>query len=619
MRISKLNFGLVKKINVDFVVSSLIFIVAISTYLMTLAPTIVMEDSAEFIAAVATVGVAHPPGFPLYVIIGKLFTILIPFGSIAWKVNFMSAFFGASTITLVYLILRKLNVSNIIAFCSSLILAFSLIFWGLSVSAESYTMNSFFVALLLLVLIRWQENRKNSYLFWFAFLYGVSLTNHTMMSLLAPAYGIFIVLVDEKIFKKPGLILKMFLLACLGLSIYFFILIRSLQHPDFNFGQVSNFIDLINHVSRRVYNDFSPDSQLFGKIGLIISFFVTIYEQFFLPTIFLALGGLICLFKKNGPIALTTLSIFLFNSLGIIFLRKFGFGVEIDYSYQFYYLPCFLMIVVWFGVVIQYLHDKLFTILGKQKKLWLVGRLAVLIFVISLPISFWSINYSKNDMSDFWLNYDYAKSVLASLEPNSILLFDYDGTLQGDTEIFSYIYLKMVEGFRPDVSVVNDLGFFYKDYQLKFPPEYYKNNFEEKRNQVLKLLTEVKDRPLYTNFSVNEKTSELKLFSLSNGIVYKVYSSLEEARQAKPSSYLPSIRNIDDKSIQDEFVAGGLISHYYYNQAAFYLTRGEFNRSQDYLIKAFELDQGPFNHEYRRYLEYRQEWLGGQNKAKPAS
>jgi hypothetical protein len=277
------------------------------------------------------------------------------------------------------------------------------------------------------------------------------------------------------------------------------------------------------------------------------------------------------------------------------------------------------MIVVWFGVVIQYLHDKLFTILGKQKKLWLVGRLAVLIFVISLPISFWSINYSKNDMSDFWLNYDYAKSVLASLEPNSILLFDYDGTLQGDTEIFSYIYLKMVEGFRPDVSVVNDLGFFYKDYQLKFPPEYYKNNFEEKRNQVLKLLTEVKDRPLYTNFSVNEKTSELKLFSLSNGIVYKVYSSLEEARQAKPSSYLPSIRNIDDKSIQGEFVAGGLISHYYYNQAAFYLTRGEFNRSQDYLIKAFELDQGPFNHEYRRYLEYRQEWLGGQNKAKPAS
>ena len=73
-------------------------------YLLTLCPTVYWDDAGELIAACYTLGIPHPPGHPLYAILGKLFTLL-PMGTIAWRVNLMSAFFGALSCLLVYRII----------------------------------------------------------------------------------------------------------------------------------------------------------------------------------------------------------------------------------------------------------------------------------------------------------------------------------------------------------------------------------------------------------------------------------------------------------------------------------------------------------------------------------
>jgi tetratricopeptide (TPR) repeat protein len=123
-------------------------------------------------------------------------------------------------------------------------------------------------------------------------------------------------------------------------------------------------------------------------------------------------------------------------------------------------------------------------------------------------------------------------------------------------------------------------------------------------------LVEINNRPLYTNFAVTKKDNNLGLYSISDGYTHRIYKNIDEAKSAKKNEYYPSIRNLSSINEQSDYPLAGLASHYYYNLAHLYLTLGKKDDSQKYLIKAFNLDIAPFNHEYRRFIEYRLEWLG---------
>ena len=592
----------------NFVPACVIFALVVGIYLFTLAPSITMEDSGELITAAYTLGIPHPPGFPLYAILGKIFTY-VPLGTIAWRVNFMSAFFGALTISLLYIIIDKLIKNRLIAFCFSLVLAFSQIFWSQSVIAEVYTLNTFFVCVLILLLVIWQEKKQDKYLFWFAFIYGLSLTNHTMSVLLAPAFAIYILLIDKKIIKRWRLILKMLLLFLLGLSVYLYLPLRAWQRPDLNWGPITTWHDVLAHITRAQYGDFNPLVNNYGKTGIVITFLIEIYRQFFLPTLLLAFGGAAYLWQKNRPLFYLTVGIFLLNSLGIIYLRRFGWGIGIEYTYRVYYLPAYLMVVVWLSVIISYVYEFIFR-LFKDKSVMFIRFIRLLFFItlISLPISYVVANYQISDQSDFWFNYDFTKNLLESLEPNSVYYFAYDGSLQGDTELFSLVYFKKVEKLRPDVDIVSEQNFFYKDLVINVAEEYYDLSFEDRRKKFFGMISQIKDRPLYANFALTQENNEEKFYSLSNNYAFKIYPNLEEARKADLAGSFSSIRNLDDIVEINDYSTAGLAAHYYYNLAAFYLTKDKKDLSQNYLIKAFNLDTAPFNHEYRRFLDYRADW-----------
>lgn len=607
------------RLSADFLIASLVFTLTMAVYLFTLAPTVAMEDSGEFIAAVYVFGIPHPPGFPLYVLLGKLFTFM-PLGTVAWRVNLMSAVFGALTVTLLYLVINRLIKKRIIALSCSLLLAFSSIFWSQSIIAEVYTLNSFFVALLLLLLFEWSASRREQYLLWFSFIYGLSLTNHTMMALLAPAFGLYVLFADRTIFRNLKLLIKLFGFFALGLTPYLYLPLRAMQNPLLNSGNPSNLSRFLMHVTRRGYRDFGPDQALFSKVGLVLDFFLVIYQQFFLPTFALAAGGLVYLFKKRANFAWLTVLIFLLNSLGIIILRSFGWGINIGFVYRVYYLPCFLVVVIWLAVIFSYLYDRLQLMLAQRlASVWRVIQFAFFIVVLSLPLSFFITNYQKNDLSNFWLANDYGTAVLESLEPNAVLNFSYDGTLQGDTEIFTYLYLQRVENIRPDVTVVDELSYFKDKFNLKVESDFYQLPFNQRRQKILELLINADHGPVYSNFAVTTaEVAPLELYSRSNGIVHRVYPSLAAARQDPLALAIASIRNLDDERLFEQPPMAGLVAHYYYGLAAFYLTADQFEKSQQYLILAFNLDNAPLSHEYRRHLDYRAEWLPPQATSSPA-
>ena len=192
----------------------LAFAFSLLVYTITLCPTVYWDDAGELIAAAYTLGIPHPPGHPLYVIIGKLFT-LIPLGSIAGRVNFMSAFFGALSCVLVYKIiterLEKHPWRPAAALGGALFFAFAPTAWEQATVAETTTLHSFFMMLLTLMVFRlasgetlWKSEARSLCLF--GFVYGLSLTNHVAGVFFIPAFAYILVLKFRKRLFGPRLL-----------------------------------------------------------------------------------------------------------------------------------------------------------------------------------------------------------------------------------------------------------------------------------------------------------------------------------------------------------------------------------------------------------------------------
>ena len=135
---------------------TLLFAATLLLYLQTLAPSVatLFDDSLEFPLVAHDLAIAHPTGYPLYTLLGKLFT-LGPFPNVAWAVNLLSAAVAALTVSLVYLVARMLTRRRWPALLGALALAASPVFWSQAVVAEVYTLNAALVAALLWLALRW--------------------------------------------------------------------------------------------------------------------------------------------------------------------------------------------------------------------------------------------------------------------------------------------------------------------------------------------------------------------------------------------------------------------------------------------------------------------------------
>jgi len=151
-------------------VSFLVLLVSAAVYLMTLTPTVPFWDSGEFIAVATILGVPHPPGTPFYVMLGRIAT-MVPWASIAQRVNALSAIAGALAVFLTYLsALRLIRLSQgnerqpwhewvaiAAAGTGALLLAFSDAFWENSIEAEVYSLMSLAQILVFWLGLRWWE------------------------------------------------------------------------------------------------------------------------------------------------------------------------------------------------------------------------------------------------------------------------------------------------------------------------------------------------------------------------------------------------------------------------------------------------------------------------------
>jgi hypothetical protein len=220
----------------DFIAAAIVFVVTLAVYVVTLSPSVTLEDSGELITGAVTFGVPHPPGYPLWTMSGWLFSHLIPFGNDAWRVNLESAFFGAAAsgvLTLIvchsgrWLLQRWADeplqpLARRLAFYAGLfagfVIGFSDIMWDQAVISEVYTLNGLFVNLVLLFFYFWMlEPRKTHRLVIAVFIFALGLTNHHTLIQMIPAMLLAAALVWSGKFWSVLLSVNLF---CLSILVY---------------------------------------------------------------------------------------------------------------------------------------------------------------------------------------------------------------------------------------------------------------------------------------------------------------------------------------------------------------------------------------------------------------
>lgn len=177
----------------DSALAFLFFVASFVLYLRTLAPSLMYGDSAEFQTIAYTLGIGHPTGYPIYVLLAKFFTFL-PVGDIAYRVNLFSAFSAALTVALVYLITRKLDAIYAAAIYGSMVLALMPLFWKHASIAEIYAPSAACLVLVLFFVLQWKETNNPPWLFLAGFFGGLSLGIHTSVALSGIAILLYLLL-----------------------------------------------------------------------------------------------------------------------------------------------------------------------------------------------------------------------------------------------------------------------------------------------------------------------------------------------------------------------------------------------------------------------------------------
>jgi hypothetical protein len=187
----KSNSSPLKLSSLDWILMLGLGIASLALYIRTLAPGGLPGDSGEFQVLVYQFGMAHCPGYPIYLLLAKVFTFL-PLGEIAYRVNLFSAFMAALTVSGVYLIVRILSANRWAAMSGALVLTVSYTFWSQAIIAEVYSTGAAFTVYILICVLWWQKTGKSFPVLIAGVLSGLSLGIHTTVALMAPGIAVFL-------------------------------------------------------------------------------------------------------------------------------------------------------------------------------------------------------------------------------------------------------------------------------------------------------------------------------------------------------------------------------------------------------------------------------------------
>ena len=438
----------------DILFAVLIGLSALALYIRTLAPSLLWGDSAEFQTLSYTLGMTHPSGYMTQIMLGKLFTY-IPVGNIAYRVNLMSAFFGALAVGQVYLIVRMLGGLPIAGISASMLLALTPLFWRRALVAESYTIAASMVATIWLFFLSWRHTQNWVYLFLAGLAGGLSMGIHSTVLMTAVSVLVIMAVTARKRADWIGAAAGALLGA--GLTFSFFLYLDYHDPPSSIYNAVYR-----PSLSARglTTNDFDTPLERFFAIfpaehfwayyftaspeeaGRRLAEYLSFYPVW---AVILTLIGIFMLFKRDWRDGLYPL---------IAFLIIWGFAVTVAFSvYQEFYTPAAIFVYVWFGLGASIILELLEQIFQKKQAGTRVLQIVVSILLVALPLwqSRRDLNLAVTNGFTTFVRRDHiypifapdkairdAMRIINRIEDNAIVFTDWD-------KLYSYIYTAHIE------------------------------------------------------------------------------------------------------------------------------------------------------------------------------
>lgn len=552
-------------------------------YLLTANPSVVFFDAGELIVSSFVLSPGHPPGYPLYVLLGK-FASFLPFGAVAYKLNIMAAFFSSVSALMVFLITSRLLKGleteetmvyrDIIPFFTAMALAFSYDFWNQAIIAEVYPMNTFIAGLIIYTLLHWKDENSGRWsvagvqqagimpdsrlLYLSCFLLGLGLGNHHTLLVVLPVLFLIIAVTNWRLFldaRAWGISILFFIL---GLSVYLFLPVRALQSPPLNWGDP----DTLSKFKWVMFREGYPRQGLYRPLALFWKQLKTIDLVYGFSGVGFAIGclGMVAYAKKRLTEVLVTLTIFFVLSVGICI---YGNPVEENiFLIESFHSPTYMIFSVWIGMGMFFILNLLFRFGGSVVRQNAIVPVLVILIAV-LPASLLAYFYPWNDRSRDLVAYDYAKNELSSMPSNSILF------TWGDSGAFPLWYVQIVERYQPGVLLIHTPHLSTKWYIDELPDSVRKGQLQwiQKDDLYAELAFNIMLRenfgkyPLFIDYSTRYSVPIEGYTSIPNGLIYAL--STDATQTSDPAiwgSY--TMRGIYEKDPYRDLDTGKAVSIY---------------------------------------------------------
>ncbi|ALL05236.1 multidrug transporter [Pedobacter sp. PACM 27299] len=296
---------------INNLVGFLLFGIASLVYWLTMEPTVSFWDCGEFIAASAKIQVGHQPGAPLFLMIGKLFSLLAmgDTAKIAYWVNFSSVLFSGATIMFLYWTITamasklyskektKLEMLGVIAagVVGALAYTFSDTFWFSAVESEVYALSTLFTAIVFWAILKWEKSMDNRWLIFISFLVGLSIGAHLLSLLTIPAIVLVYYFKTTKKVSWFGT-LKAFAIACLIVGFVQIVIVQYLVLIaakfdlffvntlgfSFGYGAIAFILLLIGSISYGIYYSIQHRNHHLNLSLLCLAFIIFGFSSYFI-------------------------------------------------------------------------------------------------------------------------------------------------------------------------------------------------------------------------------------------------------------------------------------------------------------------------------------------------
>jgi len=413
-------------------------IAALALYVRTLCPTVYWYDSAEFAAAAALLGVPHPPGYPLYTLLGRVYVLLVP-GEPAFAVNLMSAVHGAACVGLVFLLQRRLGSRRLAASCGALFFATGPSFWFNSSVAEVYTTGLVLGLATWLLLLDALAACSSRRLLLSGWLGGVGFAAHMFVATMGLGYLSLVIYGASRAAAQRARILAGTALCTLvGASLYLYVPLRLSMRPALRFVETSSLGSSLWMLSGGAYKswflvNYDRTGRAFRVLGLLA-------EQLSDLGFVLGVVGVLWLLVTRRMLGLALL-------LGIAGNLWFFFAYDV-HDVEVFFLPSVALLSLGIGPLLTAASELLSgkALLRGLSHVTLGICLAYGVLRASLVLP--TVDRSQDRSAE-----QYGEAVVAALPTGALVLSCALPEEWKYHAVFAY-YFQKVLGRRPDVAMV---------------------------------------------------------------------------------------------------------------------------------------------------------------------